>query len=122
MLSKNEMRVHLRVSTIFAAGALALLAVIACGGDGGETAGSPTAPPGMFSTLPTTEPPAAGDQPPTIELNTPVPTFTPVPTPTPNPTYTPVPTPTPMPSATPVANARPDGHAGANRGSHSGAD
>ena len=50
---------------------LALLAIMACGGSAGEPVSSPTPPPGMFSTLPTTEPPIVGDQPPTIELNTP---------------------------------------------------
>ena len=76
-----------------AAGATVLLALLACGGPAGEPAASPTPPPGMFSTLPTTEPPIVGDRPPTIELNTPEPTFTPQPTHTLNPTYTPVPTP-----------------------------
>ena len=87
-----------------AAGALALLAMIACGGSAGEPGPSPKPPPGMFSTLPTTEPPIVGDQPPTIELNTPVPTLTP------NPTYTPAPTPTPNPNGHPRdnANAQPD--------------
>ena len=81
---------------------VALLTMIACGGPAMESAPSPTPPSGMFSTLPTTEPPVVGDQPPTIELNTPEPTYTPQPTPTPNPTYTPVPTPTPNPTYTPV--------------------
>ncbi len=89
--------------------ALAVLALAACGGSSEEPAGSPTAPPGMFSTLPTTESPVAGDQPPTIELNTPGPTFTPQPTPTPNPTYTPGPTFTPLPSATPEPTLAPTG-------------
>ena len=80
---------------------VALLAAMACGGSDEGEAGSPTAPPGMFSTLPTEESPVLGDQPPTIELNTPEPTLTPEPTPTPNPTYTPVPTPTPLPTPTP---------------------
>ena len=105
-----------------AAGALALLALVACGGDGGQPAGSPTAPPGMFSTLPTTEPPAAGDQAPTIELNTPEPTLTPNPTPTPNPTYTPVPTLTPLPSATPVPTLAPTGTPVPTGSSHARAD
>ena len=60
------------------AAGLVLLALAACGNEGSEAQGSPTAPPGMFSTLPTTEHPAAGDQAPTIELNTPEPTFTPL--------------------------------------------
>ena len=81
---------------------VALLTMIACGGSAEEPAPSPTPPSGMFSTLPTTEPPVVGDQPPTIELNTPVPTPTPHPTLTPNPTYTPVPTPTPNPTYTPT--------------------
>ena len=87
---------------------LTLLALIACGGESEEPAPSPTAPPGMFSTLPTDEPPELGDQPPTIELNTPEPSFTPQPTFTPNPTYTPVPTPTPDPTGTPVPTVTPD--------------
>ena len=84
-----------------AAGALAMLVITACGGSAEVPAPSPTPPSGMFSTLRTTEPPVVGDQPPTIELNTPEPTFTPQPTFTPNPTYTPVPTPTADPAATP---------------------
>ena len=96
-----------------AAGAIVVLAMVACGGPAREPASSPTPPFGMFSTLPTIEPPIMGDQPPTIALNTPVPTFTPHPTPTPNPTYTPVPTPnptntpTPNPTATPVPTPTP---------------
>ena len=85
---------------------VALLAAMACSGSSEEPVGSPAAPPGMFSTLPTEESPVLGDQPPTIELTTPLPTpeptFTPQPTPTPNPTYTQVPTPTPMPTGTPT--------------------
>ena len=81
--------------------ALALAVVVACGGSAMEPGPSPTPPSGMFSTLPTTEPPVVGDQPPTIELNTPEPTYTPQPTPTANPTYTPVPTPTANPTFTP---------------------
>ena len=109
MLSKIEIWTLFRVSSIFAVAGLTLLAVMACGNDSSEPGGSPTAPPGMFSTLPTTESPVAGDQPPTIELNTPEPTFTPQPTPTPNPTYTPVPTFTPLPSATPEPTLAPTG-------------
>ena len=81
-------------------GAMALLAMMACGGSAVEPAQAPTPPPGMFSTLPTTEPPILGDQPSTFELNTSAPTFTPQPTLTPTPTYTPLPTPTPNPTAT----------------------
>ena len=63
--------------------AMVLLAFLACGGatQGPEPTSEP--PPGMFSVLPTTENPSLGDQPPTIELNTPEPTLTPQPTPTP---------------------------------------
>ena len=61
----------------------------------------------MFSTLPTSEAPVVGDQPPTIELNTAEPTVTPQPTPTPNPTYTPEPTPTPLPTPTPYPTGAP---------------
>ena len=82
---------------------LALLTMMACGGSAEKPGPSPTPPSGMFSTLPTSEPPVVGDQPPTIELNTPVPTPTSQPTPTPNPTYTPVPTPMPLPTPNPTA-------------------
>ena len=90
-----------------AATVVALLALLACGGSDGKQAGSPTAPAGMFSTLPTQESPVLGDQPPTIELNTPEPSPTPQPTPTSNPTYTPVPTPTPLPTPTPNPTGTP---------------
>ena len=82
---------------------LALLVVLACVGSSGAPPASPTPPPGMFSTLPTTEPPVVGDHPPTIELKTltPNPTYSPVPTPTPYPTATPYPTFTPQPTYTP---------------------
>ena len=109
---------------------LIALAMLACSGSDGGSESTPAAPPGMFSTLPTSEPPVLGDQPPTVELNTPEPTLTPQPTPTPNPTYTPVPTPTQLPTGTPHAqsnrhtsadaNAQSDGHtsADANAQSH----
>ena len=83
---------------------LTALAMLACNGSDGGSVSTTTAPPGMFSTLPTTEPPVLGDQPPTVELNTPEPTLTPQPTLTPNPTYTPVPTPTPASTGTPMPN------------------
>ena len=83
---------------------LTALAMLACSGSDGGSVSTPTAPPGMFSTLPTSEPPVLGDQPPTVELNTPEPTLTPQPTPTPNPTYTPNPTATPLPTGTPTPN------------------
>ena len=101
---------------------LALLVVLACVGSSGAPPASPTPPPGMFSTLPTTEPPVVGDHLPTIELKTltpnptyspvltptPYPTATPYPTFTPQPTYTPpVPTPTPYPAATPYPTFTP---------------
>ena len=94
---------------LMAAGTVILLAVIACNSSDEGSASSPTPPAGMFSALPTTEPPAADDQPPTIELNTPEPesTLTPQPTPTPNPTYTPAPTLTPYPTGTPVPTPTP---------------
>ena len=61
-------------------GVLAILAALSCGGSEAPApespTGSPTAHAGMFSTLPTVEPPGVGDQPPTIQLNTPRPTFT----------------------------------------------
>ena len=102
----NYGRNNLAMLLLVASVGVALLAVMACGGSSNELAGSPTAPAGMFSTLPTEESPVLGDQPPTIELNTPEPTLTPQPTPTPNPTYTPVPTltptPTPDPTGTPI--------------------
>ena len=56
------------------------LAMLACSDSGDETAATPTAPPGMFSTLPTDESPVSGDQPPTIEV--PTSEFTPTPEPT----------------------------------------
>ncbi len=83
---------------------LIALATLACTGSGDGSVSSPTAPPGMFSTLPTSEPPVLGDRPPTVELNTPEPTLTPPPldTATPYPTSTPYPTATPRPTATPT--------------------
>ena len=83
---------------------LTALAMLACSGSDEGSVSSPAAPPGMFSTLPTSEPPVLGGQPPTAELNTPEPTLTPQPTPTPNPTYTPVPPPTPLPTGAPTPN------------------
>ena len=59
---------------------LIAFAMLACNGSDGESVSTPTAPPGMFSTLPTTESPVLGDQPPTVELNTQEPTYTPNPT------------------------------------------
>ena len=101
-----------------AVGALALLAVLACVGSAAEPAPSPTAPSGMFSTLPTTESPLVGDRSPTIELNTleptpthlptPDPTSTSIPAPTPDPTSTPTSTPTPNPTGTPIPAPTPD--------------
>ena len=82
---------------------LALLVVLACAGSSGAPPASPIPPPGMFSTLPTTEPPVVGDHLPTIELKTltPNPTYSPILTPTPYPTATPYPTFTPQPTYTP---------------------
>ena len=94
---RNTLELLLRSAAV----GLVLLAMLACGDSGDAAQQSPTAPPGMFSTLPTSEAPVVGDQHPTIELNTPEPTVTPQPTPTPNPTYTPEPTPTPLPTPTP---------------------
>ena len=96
MLESNAGRRTLNILLKVAVGTLVLLAIIACTSSDEGSASSPTPPTGMFSTLPTTEPPIEGDQPPTVELNTPQPTFTP------NPTYTPVPMPTPNPTGTPV--------------------
>ena len=108
MFGRNTGRDTLDVLLKLAASAIALLAIMACNDSGeGPPPPSPTAPPGMFSTLPTDEPPIVGDQPPTIELNMEIPTATPQPTPTPNPTYTPVPTPTPDPTYTPVPTPTP---------------
>ena len=81
---RNTLELLLRSAAV----GLVLLAMLACGDSGDAAQQSPTAPPGMFSTLPTSEAPVVGDQHPTIELNTPEPTVTPQPTPTPNPTYT----------------------------------
>ena len=121
MRRKIENRTKFADLARLAAAGLVLLALAACGNDGSEAQGSPTAPPGMFSTLPTTEPPAAGDQPPTIELNTPEPTLTPEPTPTPNPTYTPADADAPAVSHS-GTHARPDGYSSAATGSHARAD
>ena len=113
MLGSNAGRKTLNILLKVAGGALVLLAIIACNGSDEGSASSPTPPTGMFSTLPTTEPPIEGDQPPTVELNTPQPTltpnptYTPVPTPTPNPTGTPEPTPTPNPTGSPVPTPEP---------------
>ena len=95
----------------FAFGAFVLLMASACGDTPAGVAETPTAPAGMFSILPTTEPPIVGDQfGIVIDLantptQTPDPTATPEPTPTqtPDPTATPEPTPTqtPDPTATP---------------------
>ena len=105
--------------------ALALLAVIGCDAAGVGPAPSPTPPPGMFSTLPTTESPAIGDQPGVVinlgatatpePTGTQQPTYTPAPTPTPYPAATPYPTPTPapQPTYTPVPTPTPGAHANA---------
>ena len=90
---ETRMICHVRLGTVnrllkLTVGAMALLAMMACGGSAVEPAQAPTPPPGMFSTPPTTEPPILGDQPSTFELNTSAPTFTPQPTLTPNPTAT----------------------------------
>ena len=90
--------------------AWAVLALLACGDLAEEPGTSPTAPAGMFSTLPTSEAPVVGDQPPTIELNTAEPTVTPQPTPTAQ---------SDLHAAadaysTAHANTRPDGHSCAN--------
>ena len=98
IVSGHLLKLVLGVVSLFA------LAMLACNDSGNGSVSSPEAPPGMFSTLPTSEPPVLGDQPPTVELNTPEPTLTPQPTPTPNPTYTPVPTPTPASTGTPTPN------------------
>ena len=97
---------------------LILLALTACGNDGGGPEASPTAPAGMFSQLPTSESPIVGDRPPSIELNTleatatpdptPTPTPDPTPTPTPDPTPTPTPDPTPTPTPDPTPTPTPD--------------
>ena len=113
MLKSNAGRRILNILFKVAVGTLVLLAIVACNSSDEDLATSPTPPTGMFSTLPTTEPPIKGDQPPTVELNTPQPTFTPnptytpVPTPTPNPTGTPEPAPTPNPTGTPVPTPEP---------------
>ena len=93
-----------------AVGALALFAIMACANPAGESEASPTPPPGMFATIPITEPPVAGDLPPTVELNTPGPPDTPTPTPTPEPTPEPTPTatPTPNPAPEPTPNPAPE--------------
>ena len=101
------------------AAVFAMLLAIACGDAPVGRADTPTPPAGMFSILPTTEPPVAGDQfgividlastptqmPEPSPTQTPVPTATPelTPTQTPDPTATsePTPTQTPEPTATP---------------------
>ena len=102
---RNTLGTLLRIAAV----GVALLTMLSCGDSDGQPAAPPTAPPGMFSTLPTAEPPVVGDQPPMIELNTPVPTPTPLPTPTPNPTGTPIPTAvsTPDPTVTPEPTLAP---------------
>ena len=100
---RNTLELLLRSAAV----GLVLLAMLACGDSGDAPQQSPTAPPGMFSTLPTREAPVVGDQPPTIDLNRAEPTVTPQPTPTPNPTYTPEPTPTPLPTPTPYPTGTP---------------
>ena len=112
MNGRSITRVGSRPSWMVVVCAVALLAAIACGDDGGET----QAPPGTSSLLPTAPtagPQTGGDRPPTIQLNTPGPTATPLPTYTPAPTYTPVPLPTstPYPTATPYPAATPEGTA-----------
>ena len=101
-----------------AMGRFSLLAAYACGDTLARAPETPPAPAGMFSIMPTTEPPIAGDQfgveidlaatPAQTPEPTPEPTYTSQPTPThmpepintpvptPTPTYTPVPTPTPL--------------------------
>ena len=102
MINGNRLHRLTRAILSIAAGSLILLVMAACD-DSAEVSPSPTLPPRMFSTLPTSEPPVVGDQPPTIELETPRPTFTPQSTPAANPTQTPtaVPTATPTPTPTP---------------------
>ena len=113
MLESNAGRMTLNILLKVAGGVLVVLAIVACNSSDEGSASSPTPPTGMFSTLPTTEPPIEGDQPPTVELNTPQPTltpnptYTPVPTPTPNPTGTPQPTPEPTPQPTPEPTPQP---------------
>ena len=102
---RNTLELLLRSAAV----GLVLLAMLACGDSGDAAQQSPTAPPGMFSTLPTREAPVVGDQPPTIELNTAEPTVTPQPTPTPNPTYTPEPTPDRTPTQAPMPTPKPAG-------------
>ena len=108
MNSGNHCRKATRRLLELAVGALALLAIVACGSSEEEPASSPTPPPGMFSTLPTREPAEVDDQPTTIEVKTkestpvPTPTQTPTPVPTPDPTATPIPIVSPTPTATPV--------------------
>ena len=122
MIHLKVAQVSLGTVLLFLAATLALLLVLGCEGSSVDTPASLAPPPGMFSTLPTPEHPAVGDQMPTIELNTPTPdaTHTPVPTPTlyptaspyptytPQPTYTqPAPTPTSYPTATPYPTFTP---------------
>ncbi len=89
----------------FAVPALILLAFVACTTSEEETPSTPTPPPGMFSTLPTSEPAVIGDQPATLDVTTREPTPSPTPIQTPSPT--PDPTPTPSSAATPGPTAVP---------------
>ena len=77
-----------RVLMRTAAAALVIPALLACGILSGGPAPTPTAPAGMFSTLPTTEPPIVGDEPGMVLKLAATPEPTPTPTPTPEPTYT----------------------------------
>ena len=72
-----------RVLMRTAAAALVIPALLACGILSGGPAPTPTAPAGMFSTLPTTEPPIVGDEPGMVLKLAATPEPTPTPTPTP---------------------------------------
>ena len=120
MYRRNVERGTMGAFLRMAAGALVLLTMmawVACSNSTAEPEAPPNPPPGMFASLPTSEPPIVGDRPPSIELNmleaTPTPDPTPTATPDPTPTATPDPTPTPTPDPTPTAHARPcaDTHA-----------
>ena len=108
MAKKDTIQEMLGFPFRFLAITLVVVVLMSCGVDGEDPGSSPSTPVGMFSTLPTTEPPIVGDEPPTIELKTPEPTVSPSPTPTHEPTATPTPEPTPEPTPDPTPEPTPE--------------
>ena len=99
---------------MFTASFLLMLGLLSCSDSSEDASAAPSPPAGMFSTLPTTEPPIAGDAPViVISLEgTPEPmaTSSPSPTPTSSPesTHTPTPEPTQTPSPQPTQTPTPE--------------